>query len=336
MNARDPDRAIEADLLLADVAERYYVGDLTQEQIAREIKVSRSNVSRMLKEARERGLVEIRVHHPMRTEPDLAAELSARFSLRECLVLARAPDGVRTTDEVTARQIGALAARFLDARITAGDVVGVGWGNTVYQVVTSGYLNPKPGGDVAQMMGSMGGSTPDIDGAQVANRLGRALEATVHYLHAPMVVTDPAVREGLMRDHHIRATMAMARRATVMIVSVGAISERSGLYRAGYMDDADLEVLRGHGAAGDLCGTYYGRDGKPRDLEISGRIMAVDGDVMRGIALRVGVSWGTQKALANLGAVRSGLLNVLITDEVAARAMLRLVRDEEEPGAAGE
>ncbi len=336
MRGRDPERALESDLLLADVAERYYVRDLTQEQIAREINVSRSNVSRMLKEARERGLVEIRVHHPMRTEPDLATDLASRFGLRDCLVLARTPEGIMASDEATARQVGSLAARYLDGRITAGDVVGVGWGNTVYQVVTSGYLNPKPGGDVVQMMGSMGGTTPDIDGAQVANRLGRALESNVHYLHAPMVVTDPAVREGLLRDHHIRATLNMARRASVMVVSVGAISERSGLYRAGYLDTDDLETLRRHGAVGDLCGTYYGRDGRSLDPEIARRIMAVDGSVMRGIDLRVGVSWGTQKALANLGAVRSGLVNVLITDEVAARVMLRLVHDDEEPGAAGE
>jgi len=329
MKQRDPEWIMDADLLLADVAERYYVRDLTQEQIAREINVSRSNVSRMLKEARVRGLVEIRIHHPMRTDPVLSAELAHRFDLRECLVLARPADGADVSDEATARRVGVLAARYLDGRIADGDVVGVGWGSTVYAVVTSGYLNPKPGGGVVQLMGSMGGSTPDIDGAQVAGRLGRALESTVHYLHAPMVVTDSAVREGLLRDHHIRGTLEMARRAAVMVVSVGAISERSGIYRAGYMGDADLEDLRRHGAAGDICGAYYSRGGQVLDLEIDARVMAVSAGVMRRIALRVGVSWGTRKALANLGAVRSGLLNVLITDEAAARTMLDLASREE-------
>ena len=57
-------------LLLADVAQQYYLEDMTQEQIARRIGVSRSNVSRMLKDARERGVVEIRIHHPLRTVPE--------------------------------------------------------------------------------------------------------------------------------------------------------------------------------------------------------------------------------------------------------------------------
>ncbi|CAA9541468.1 MAG: hypothetical protein AVDCRST_MAG49-894 [uncultured Thermomicrobiales bacterium] len=331
-------RGDEEDLLLAEVADLYYAQDLTQEQIARRFAVSRSNVSRMLKEARARGLVEIRIHHPLPTRAALQAELQARFGLRACLVLAAEEDGEGDPEDgagagETARRIGALAARYLQANVPDHSAVGVGWGSTVYQVVSSGYLGRKPGMSVVQLMGSIGGATPDIDGAQVAARLGRALGARVYYLHAPMVVTDPAVRHGLLRDQHIRKTMEVARRAGTIVASVGAISEQSGIYRAGYLHAADLEYIRGEGAVGDLCGAYYALDGALVPLEITDRMMAVPAEVMRNVPLRVGVSWGEQKALANLGAVRSGLLNVLITDEAAARAMLAEV-DREAVGAA--
>ena len=81
--------AREDELQLADVAQQYYLEDLTQEQIARRLGVSRSQVSRMLKEARERGIVEIRIHHPLRTVPALQQTLLNAFPLRDCLVLAR-------------------------------------------------------------------------------------------------------------------------------------------------------------------------------------------------------------------------------------------------------
>src|SRR3954464_2379404 len=79
-------------LQLADVARRYYLEDLTQEQIAQGIGVSRSQVSRMLKVARERGIVEIRIHHPLQTAPELQESLLAALPLSDTLVLAAAKE----------------------------------------------------------------------------------------------------------------------------------------------------------------------------------------------------------------------------------------------------
>src|SRR5215203_6398031 len=109
----------EDQFLLAEVAQLYYVRDFTQEQIAHRIGTSRSNVSRMLKEAREQGMVEVRIHSPLRTVPGLQAELVSRLGLRECLVLAsleRDSRGIfESTDTVT--QVAALAARYLQENV---------------------------------------------------------------------------------------------------------------------------------------------------------------------------------------------------------------------------
>ncbi|MCK7483229.1 MAG: hypothetical protein M0C28_43905 [Candidatus Moduliflexus flocculans] len=53
--------------LLADVAEMYYLEEKGQAEIARRVGVTRSMVSRMLKEAREKSIVEVRVHRPLRS-----------------------------------------------------------------------------------------------------------------------------------------------------------------------------------------------------------------------------------------------------------------------------
>jgi len=327
--ARDDQTAGDGLLLLADVAGWYYLDDLTQEQIARRIGVSRSNVSRMLKEARERGLVEIRIHHPLRTVPALAARLRDELGLAECLVLAAPAPGVAGEPApAVAGPLAALAARWLQERIVDGSVLGVGWGSTVYQVVTSGHLRRKSGVTVVQLMGSVGGATPDIDGARVAGRLGQALGARVYYLHAPMVVAEAGVRAGLLRDPHIRKTLELARRADVLLVSVGAVTRASGIYRAGYLSDADLEYIQGQGAVGDICGSYFKRDGSPCSLELEERTIAASAEAMRAAPLRVGVGWGAAKALPSLGAVRAGLINVLILDEEAARETLREIAAE--------
>lgn len=329
--------AIEDALQLADVAQQYYLSDLTQEQIARRLGVSRSNVSRMLKEARGRGIVEIRIHHPLQTAPAVQQALMGALPLQDCRVLAL-PDDVSTGQQdsdsasSTVLQLGALAARYLDERILDGAIVGVGWGSTVYHVVTSGYLHRKHDVAVVQLMGSVGGATPDIDGGQVASRLGRALGGQVFYLQAPMVVTDASVRAGLMRDPHIRKTLEMSRSADVLLVSVGAVTQASGIYRAGYLNDMDLEYIRGQGAVGDICGVYFRQDGSPCSLELEERTIAASGEIMRRAPHRIGVGWGVSKALPSVGAIRAGLVNALVTDESCARAMLEVLDEERAAG----
>ena len=161
------------------------------------------------------------MHHPLRTVPELQQALQTSLPLQDCLVLAATEVAGTAPWQIN----WGATARYLDDRIDDESVIGVGWGSTVYHVVTSGYLHRKRGVSVVQMMGSVGGATPDIDGGQVASRLGQALGPKVFYLQAPMVVTDAAVRAGLLRDPHIRQTLETARRADVLLVSVGAVTE---------------------------------------------------------------------------------------------------------------
>jgi deoxyribonucleoside regulator len=320
---------------LAQVAWLYYGQDRTQEQIAQETGFSRPTISRMLRDAREQGIVEIRVHYPFQTAGDIEEELRSRLGLLDCKVLAPSVRDDFGDGKDVCKQVGALAARYLQSQIPDESVIGLGWGSMVHNVVRSGYLKGKRGTVVAQIQGSIGGASPDIDGAGLAAALGRQLGGRVHTLSAPMVVADVSVRTGLLRDQHIRHTLEVGKRASVNVVGVGAVSPQSGLYRAGYLNDADLEFIRGQDAVGDVCGSYFGSDGSLCPLELNDRMIALDADAIRQAPVRVGVSCGAEKILPNIGASRSGLINVLITDEDAAIGMLQVINSESTKDTAG-
>ena len=313
---------------LAEVAWLYYGRDWTQEQIAQETGLSRPTISRMLRDARERGIVEIHVHYPYQTVGVVEEELRSRLGLLDCQVLATSVVDDFGNGKDVASQVGALAARYLQKQIPDESVIGLGWGSMVHNVVRSGYLKGKRGVVVAQIQGSIGGATPDIDGAGLAAALGRQIGGRVHTLSAPMVVADASVRTGLLRDQHIRHTLEVGKRASVIVVGVGAVSQQSGLYRAGYLNDADLEFIRGQRAVGDVCGSYFTSDGSLCSLELNDRMIVLDADAIRQAPTRVGVSCGAEKILPNIGAARSGLVNVLITDEDAAKGMLQMLDSE--------
>ncbi len=317
-------------LLLAEVAQLYYVKNLTQRHIAERIGISRSKVSRLLREARARGIVEIRIHSPLILATDLQDALKTRLGLRECLVLA-APEAVTnagdSSDKVS--RLGALGARYLQENVADGSVVGVSWSSTVYHVVSARYLQEKSNVTAVQLMGSIGGSIPELDGVSITARLADAWGAKAHYLHAPMLVTNTIVRHGLLRDPHIKRTLEVARSADTMVVSVGSIDRSSGQYRTGYLDDADLDYIRGRGAVGDICGSYFSYDGSPVPLQMNERTIAIDLEDIKGIPNRIGVSGGMHKVRPNIGAARAGLINVLITDQDTAREMLGIIKSEE-------
>ncbi|MEJ7872641.1 MAG: sugar-binding domain-containing protein, partial [Rubrobacteraceae bacterium] len=67
-------------------------------------------------------------------------------------------------------------------------------------------------------------------------------------------------------------------------------------------------------------------------LEMNERSIAIGSEELRRIPNRVGVSSGAEKPLANIGAARSNLLNVLITDQNTASKMLDILNNESTAG----
>jgi DNA-binding transcriptional regulator LsrR (DeoR family) len=109
------------------------------------------------------------------------------------------------------------------------------------------------------------------------------------------------------------------------VSSIGTPTRDHGQYLTGYLDDSDLEHIRDRGAAGDVCGSYFGLDGSDVHLEMNERSIALGHDGLRKIPERIGVGSGPEKPAGNIGAARSGLINVLITDEETAGRMLDML-----------
>ena len=69
------------------VAELYYERNLSQQQIAKILGCSHSTVSRLLAEAHDNGIVEIKIHRAVEKNSVLAAQLCEQFRLRDAIVV---------------------------------------------------------------------------------------------------------------------------------------------------------------------------------------------------------------------------------------------------------
>jgi len=306
---------------MAKVADLYYLRNLTQQEIATRLGLSRPAVSRLLTRSRLAGIVRIEVTQPEGTHPRLEHALEEGFGLREAIVIP----GRSESPTVTRRALGQAAAEYLDRVLKGGERVGVSWGATLRAVMD--YVRPRALSTVVvPLVGGLGQAAPDVHANELARRLAEVHEGRVHLLHAPAVVANRAVREALLSDRRIRQVLDLARRVDVALVGIGALVPSSTLIESGYFSLAEMAALRRQGAAGDICTRVFAADGTPLGGSVDTRILAVSLDDLRRIPVVIAVAGGMEKAEAILGALRGGLVDVLVTDHLAARAVLRLAR----------
>lgn len=304
-------------MLMAKVADLYYLRDLTQQEIANRLGLSRPTVSRLLRRSRAAGIVRIEVVPPDAAHHTLERELEQRFGLREAIVVAGQGEAQTT------QSLGRAAARFLERTVKRGTTVGVSWGTTLRAVVD--HLRQKPlRPTVVPLVGGVGQISPRIHANDVAHAIADAFGGRVHLLHAPAIVASRRVRQALVRDTEIARVLALARRVKIAMVGIGALVPSSTLVQSGYFSADDLLALRRRGAIGDICTRLFAYDGTPLDGELDRRTLAVELRDLRRIPTVVAVAGGAAKAEAIRGALVGRLLDVLVTDHLAAREILRL------------
>lgn len=308
---------------LGQVAAWYYEDELDQSEIARRIGKSRSMVSRLLAEARERGLVQIQVRFPLRTDGELEERLCDRFGLSQASVLAG-----RLDHEAMLRRTGRLGARLLQSRLRSDIDVVIGWGAALHSLVRAMPDIRLDGVMVLQVMGSVGDGDPKVDGADLARTLAGKLNGDFRFLAAPVIVDREEAAASLLADRTIANTLNLAQTADLAITGIGTIdSGLSGLVRAGFFGPEAIARLRSLGVVGDLLGFLMDRNGRILDIPENRRVVALHPEELAGIDTVIGIAGGAAKAAAILAALRGEYLDVLVTDVAAAESVLQMDRE---------
>ena len=307
--------------LLARIASMYYEEDMTQAHIARKTGYSRSMISRYLKEARRLGIVEISVHHPLARRADLEKALRERFALRHVRVLDRTSNDYSRT----LRSVGALAAQLLEEIVEDGMVIGMSWGTGLAETVQACRPQNRRGVFVIQIIGAVGAANPAIDGPELARLLAHKLGGDYATLPAPLFVESEAVREALERSRQVQEVFSWAEKMDVALVGVGTVDrEYSSLIRSGYLTPEQLDEFIQAGAVGDVCTFHFDIHGRLVHPPLQRCLVTIEPTTLMRTPIRLGVAAGQAKARPMVGALRSRLINALVTDHVAANQVLQL------------
>lgn len=313
----DPD-AIRHNLLV-DVARLYYLDALTHQQIADRLGLSRVKVTRLLRQAVEEHVVEFRIAEPILDARVLEGRLAERFGLREAIVVPTGQSEAQTLDT-----LGRFAAAWLDERLADDIVVGLGWGRTLNAIAPYLGRSGHVGIQVVSLTGGLAANAKQPNPYDTVTAVATHLGAQPRYLLLPAVADSARTRELLLQEASARTEMMLWTRVDIALMSIGLLSPETGVFYSLPDPEAGVaEVIRA-GGVGDILGRPFEMTGRWVPTEVASRTIAIGPDELARVPLVAGVAGGSLKARAILGALRTGLLSVLITDEAAAHGILEL------------
>lgn len=317
--------ANERNDLLAEVAEMYFLREMTQAQIAKQLGVDRSMISRMLTEARRQGIVEFRIHKPQTYDQEVQSQLQEQFDLLEaCVITISQPE-----DNTILEDLGKASSRLITKWFRPGLILGLSWGTSVSATVDALEVDQIIPIKVVQLAGALGARAHAYDGQSLVQQLARKLGGESFLLNAPFIVDSLETARALRANRNIRETLTLAEQCDVVLTGIGSTEpEYVSVYQAGNIPDEDINLLRAAKVVGDTCGLFFDVHGKPCGLELQKRLMAIQRQTLLSIPIRIGVAAGIGKALAILGAIRAGYINILVTDNWTAKELISLNQEK--------
>lgn len=308
-------RDMEAEQLKARVAWFYFVGGLTQQEIADRVGVTRLRVNKILGQVRSDGSVVVDIRLPLVNCVNLEQQLKARFGLDHVTVVPTLPDAGEQQ-----RVIGDAAGTLLDSLLENGMGLGVGWGKTLAAGLRRMTPRSLPDSWVTSLMGGVtrgsGSST-----FEVATGYARIIAADCYYLVAPLYFPTVESREILLSHHGIRETMRRAKAVDVALLSCGDMTERSLLIKVPTVAE-NVDALIAAGAVGDLLGVFLDADGNPVDHPLNERVLSLSLLELKNVRHSILASGGLHKVPVIHAIIKAGYIRRLVTDEECAAALL--------------
>ena len=293
----------------------YYMEGCTQGQIARELGLNRIRVNRMLTAARESGLVQVRIGSPLTSCVELEKALREEYGVDEAFVVPSPLSPAKTRHIVAAE-----GGRLLSERLHKDIVVAIGWGRTLRYSLNAMERRTIPGMEVVSLTGGLT-RVSMLNSYEAALRLADMFNATCSYIAGPAFTDSEETRAMLLRQPMISDAFAHARNADIAYLSVGGLDMEASMAQLGLIGQDDIKTLEKAGAVGDILGYWVDADGEIVDHPLNRCVLAFPPEDLRNIPSVILVTGGLKRVAAIRAALRTGVVNTLVTDEKTAAAL---------------
>lgn len=296
--------------LMVKAAWYYYIENYTQQTISQLLEVSRGKVIALLERARQTGLIQFNIRQGSSLRMKLEQELTQRFKLKDVFLVPSAH-----TLQSPKESVAQAAAMYILHRIEPGAYLNIGYGQTTSRVLNRLATAAEEPLNVVSMTGGVNYYLPTDHPSSVFNAL-------LHLTPAPLLLSSPELRAAMAQEPNVKEISRMVPLSSMSVVGIGHMGEDATIIQNGVLTKKDFTVLKLKGAVGDVLSHFLNEAGEPIAPSLEDRLMSTPLDQLRTLKNVIGVAGGPGKEDAILATLRGGYLDVLITDEDTAAALL--------------
>ncbi|QPZ38202.1 sugar-binding transcriptional regulator [Paramicrobacterium chengjingii] len=312
-----PERRGKTSLGRADAvlyaARRFYIDGIARAVISEELGISRFRVGGLLSEARDGGYVSISLMRPDGLDADRSRALVERTSVERAIVCPPLVEGDLST------VLAGAAGGYLTENLGPADILGLSSGRTTHMIGRSTQRLACTA--IVQTTGVVRVDTLTESPVETIRRLAQLSGATSYPMYAPGLLPTAELTQQINDEPGIARTVAMFPSITTLVASIATWGEKtSAFYDA--CNKATLAELREANPSAELIGTLLTADGEVVGQEFTRRCVAMQTDLLRAVPDVVGIGGGEHQHAAVLAAVRSGIVNTLVTDAATADFVL--------------
>lgn len=294
-------------------ARRFYIDGVARAVISEELGISRFRVGGLLNEAREQGYVSIALMRPDGLDVDRARLLTERTPVQRAIVCPPLVEGDLAT------VLAVAGAGYLTENLGPADVLGLSSGRTTHMIARA--IQRLSCAEIVQTTGVVRVDTLTESPVETIRRLAQVSGAASFPIYAPGVLATAELAEALLAEPAISRTVARFPQITTLVTSLATWKEkRSAFYDA--CDPEERDDLRDAGAVAELIGTLLDSSGAVVGQDFTRRCIAMQGETLRAVPDVVGIGGGEEQHEAVLAAVRSGIVDTLVTDAATADFVL--------------
>ncbi len=307
------------DYQLSQIAIMHYENGLSQQEIANLLGFSKMTVSRMLQKAKDQGIVQTQVLLPFDLDKKTGDKLKEKFGLRRAQVIKNEKAGADIED--VRLQVTKAAAFILNTAPPSNSTIGIGIGRTIGQVVKHFVPMETDNIHVAQLMGGL----PDVTKENpftIIQETCRKLGAAGTFLTSFATAENKEARDSFFQNTDTgKMIYQLWEKCDKALFGVGTI-EKGTLLSPQLVGSEEIEELKKLGAIGDILGHCFNADGEFIQSKLEDRLVAIPIELLLKIKERRAIAFGQYKVPALLGALRSGVVNELFTDDSTAAHLL--------------
>ena len=307
--------------LIVKVAQLYYEQEMTQAQIARELGIYRTTISRLLKRGREQGIVTIAINYDYNENLWLEQQLKQKFALKEAVVASC--ESSQEEDQLST--IGQHGAQLVDRLLEPGDIIRFSWGRAVRALVET--LPQASQSRQVICVPIIGGPSGKLESRYHVNTLtyGAAarLKAESHLADFPALLENTLIRNGIMQSQHFKTISSYWENLDVALVGIGSPAIRDGANWHAFYGSEESDDLNARHVAGDICSRFYDINGIAVETNMNEKTLSIDIARLKQVRYSVGIAIGEEKYTGIIGALRGGYINCLVTNRETAERLLK-------------